>query len=409
MQAQPQNPERTLAGGHQVYRKGNQQLELLISDKTVEKIMGPEPVPTLDIEMPMIANELQRKMVEEIQCVMCLNFPFQPMECKKCNKLFCKHCQQWLLGGAGKHNEDDFADPEKHKLPKEKMAQMSPAERQSYAAQAYQKTVPGFPNKHITPGYDVCCPNCQERGDFLEPVNKVLRNCIDFCEFPHKCWKDGQEIVLWKTMNELQEHAMYECPKYGCDICYHEDYQHMTRAQLFQHIKRECPEVIVQCQVCERDFKRADFASHECLRDIYLKRLRSHQFDVIDYLAEHLMRLRRSKEGLGLCMRQECVDRFKQSSQYKAGQGMISPNTSNQACKCARCQTVVAGYEDSFFCLYCNETYCPPCLGYVKYFDMEELDLLIQDQLGPAQMNALTSGQGSLGGKKMSTNHQMSK
>ena len=78
--------------GHEVYRKG-QQLALLISDKTVEKIMGPEPIPTLDIEMPMIANELQRKMVEEIQCVMCLNFPFSPMECKKCNKLFCKHCQ----------------------------------------------------------------------------------------------------------------------------------------------------------------------------------------------------------------------------------------------------------------------------------------------------------------------------
>ena len=54
--------------------------------------MGPEPVPSLDIELPMIANELQRKMVEEIQCVMCLNFPFSPAECKKCNKLFCRHC-----------------------------------------------------------------------------------------------------------------------------------------------------------------------------------------------------------------------------------------------------------------------------------------------------------------------------
>jgi len=38
-----------------------------------------------------------------------------------------------------------------------------------------------------TPGYDVCCPNCQARGDFMQEVNKVLKNCIDFCEFPHKC------------------------------------------------------------------------------------------------------------------------------------------------------------------------------------------------------------------------------
>lgn len=69
----------------------------------------------------------------------------------------------------------------------------------------------------------------------MQDINKVLRNCIDFCEFPHKCWlgnKNGGQII-WKTMNELQEHALYECPKFGCDICYKEEYQHMTRAQLF--------------------------------------------------------------------------------------------------------------------------------------------------------------------------------
>ena len=40
--------------------------ELLISDKTVQMIMGPDPIPSLDIEMSEIQNELQRKMVEEI-------------------------------------------------------------------------------------------------------------------------------------------------------------------------------------------------------------------------------------------------------------------------------------------------------------------------------------------------------
>ena len=84
--------------------------------------MGPEPIPTLDIEMPLIANELQRKMVEEIQCVMCGNFPFDPMECIKCNKLFCKHCQEQLSGAEGKHNEDDFADPDAHMPSKERLA-----------------------------------------------------------------------------------------------------------------------------------------------------------------------------------------------------------------------------------------------------------------------------------------------
>lgn len=59
----------------------------------------------------------------------------------------------------------------------------------------------------------------------MSDVNKVLRNCIDFCEFPHRCFKGKKSgEIIWKTMNELQEHAMYECPKFGCDICYHEDF-----------------------------------------------------------------------------------------------------------------------------------------------------------------------------------------
>ena len=116
------------------------------------------------------------------------------------------------------------------------------------------------------------------------------------------------------------------------------------------------------------------------MKDLFLKRLKQHQFDVMDYIAEHLMRLRRSKEGLGLCLNRNCVDRFRGSSQYKAGQGMITPNKSNSSCKCLRCKTVVAGYEESFLCMYCDEVYCPSCLGYTKYFDLQELEDMIMVQ-----------------------------
>jgi hypothetical protein len=59
-------------------------------------------------------------------------------------------------------------------------------------------------NEIITPDYDVCCPNCQARGDFLQEVNKVLKNCIDFCEFPHRCYlNDGRGEIIWKTLGEL--------------------------------------------------------------------------------------------------------------------------------------------------------------------------------------------------------------
>ena len=84
-------------------------MELIISDATVEKIMGGEPIPSLDIEMSEIQNELQKKLVEEIECVMCHNFPYSPLECKQCNKLFCKYCQL-QLNQAASHNAPDVFD-----------------------------------------------------------------------------------------------------------------------------------------------------------------------------------------------------------------------------------------------------------------------------------------------------------
>lgn len=52
-----------------------------------------------------------------------------------------------------------------------------------------------------------CCPNCNASGDFLIEINPVVRNCIDFCEFPHKCIKTPKGEVKWMTIRELQKHA----------------------------------------------------------------------------------------------------------------------------------------------------------------------------------------------------------
>jgi hypothetical protein len=63
-------------------------------------------------------------------------------------------------------------------------------------------------NTGSTPDFDVCCPNCQVKGDFLQDVNKVLKNCIDFCEFPHRCPQTNNDgPFIWKTLGELQAHA----------------------------------------------------------------------------------------------------------------------------------------------------------------------------------------------------------
>jgi hypothetical protein len=62
---------------------------LVLPERIVDQLMGPEPVPQIDIEEDEIQNELQKKLVEEIKCVMCNNFPYMPLECKSCHKIFC--------------------------------------------------------------------------------------------------------------------------------------------------------------------------------------------------------------------------------------------------------------------------------------------------------------------------------
>ena len=72
---------------------GQQMYDLVIPDKMVNQIMGPEPAPTIDIEFDEIQNELQKKLVDEICCYMCREFPYMPLECKACHKIFCQNCQ----------------------------------------------------------------------------------------------------------------------------------------------------------------------------------------------------------------------------------------------------------------------------------------------------------------------------
>jgi hypothetical protein len=129
----------------------NQRLDLVSADKTVEKYMGPEPVPTLDIEMEAIQNELQRKMVEEIQCVVCKQFPFKPLECKSCNKLFCKYCQIHLQKG---ENPKSFVQT--HQQFVDRNGNIINESQSDFNTRSGGKAKGDF----MTPEFDVCCPNC---------------------------------------------------------------------------------------------------------------------------------------------------------------------------------------------------------------------------------------------------------
>ncbi len=75
----------------------------------------------------------------------------------------------------------------------------------------------------------------------------------------------------------------------------------MTRAQLYDHLKRDCPECPVMCYVCNKEFIRSEFSDHHCIKDFYIEKLKTYSFDVLENLADKLILHRRQKEGLGLC------------------------------------------------------------------------------------------------------------
>ena len=69
-----------------------ERFDLHISDQTVKDIMGPTPIPSLMIEIDEIQDQFQKMMAQEIQCVVCKEFPHKPLECSSCHKMICEYC-----------------------------------------------------------------------------------------------------------------------------------------------------------------------------------------------------------------------------------------------------------------------------------------------------------------------------
>lgn len=191
--------------------------DLVIPDKTVDKIMGPDPVPQIGIEMEEIQNDLQIKLVQEIACVMCNTFPYMPLECRHCHKILCQYCQIQIHKNPLQAQEDIDID----RMGGDKLAG-SPTARRAQAMRMMannQQQRRSHSPRNIVAGHEIGCPSCKVKGDFLQEVNPIVRNCVDYCEFPHKCNRNTHTV--WKAVRDLQKHAQYdECLKYGCDICY---------------------------------------------------------------------------------------------------------------------------------------------------------------------------------------------
>lgn len=58
--------------------------ELIIDDLAVEKLLGPEAIPKIEIEEQYVKADLEKKLIERYKCTMCSSFPYKALECKKC-------------------------------------------------------------------------------------------------------------------------------------------------------------------------------------------------------------------------------------------------------------------------------------------------------------------------------------
>ena len=70
----------------------SERFDLVISPELVVEIMGPEPIPSLIIEIVKITDPMLKMMVTELVCMSCKEFPYKPVECDKCHKLLCLYC-----------------------------------------------------------------------------------------------------------------------------------------------------------------------------------------------------------------------------------------------------------------------------------------------------------------------------
>ena len=144
---------------------------------------------------------------------------------------------------------------------------------------------------------------------------------------------------------------------------------------MYDHIKIDCPKVKILCQVCNREYGRDEFHRHQCIKDFYVDSLRNMDMELVYALADKLILHKRQKEGLGLCAKYQCVEKHRNSGK-SYNMSMIVQNTEATAVKCFKTGETIAGFEDSYVCIYCGETYSPASLGYMKYYDLEEMEQL---------------------------------
>ena len=104
-----------------------------------------------------------------------------------------------------------------------------------------------------------CCQSCPD----LQPFSsKLMKKQINEQAMTHKCGGETRSYF----MNELFQHMATECTE-GKKICPNCRMEFAQAKECYQHIKKHCEIVALECDTCNKVLPRHKFKEHIC----YLK------------------------------------------------------------------------------------------------------------------------------------------
>ncbi|TNV78395.1 hypothetical protein FGO68_gene1051 [Halteria grandinella] len=150
-----------------------------------------------------------KKLSELLQCSICLGRVIDPLDCKKCDKVYCKEC---LL-------------------------------------------------IHLEKAKNGKCPDCRQSIEVTLKFNRVIKQIYDTIAFNgcSKC-SNGDRMTTDQLVNHLKKECrrvLVKCSSKGC-------LKGVAKRDWEDHLLLECKGRFFECNKCEIQFDRFQFFAHSC-------------------------------------------------------------------------------------------------------------------------------------------------
>ena len=196
-------------------------------------------IPKDGIPFERISSNLDSKLLENKKCSICLNLIWDPIDCSKCQNIFCKYCIDLTLA------------TKKYTCP------LCRKPFKSSKCKALKKLFEGIKIK---------CPNspCDKTPEYLDYIEHLEK-----CNYrKYYCSNEGCDYE--NTLNnkeEMKSHltsCLYRIT--NCVFCNEE----MIANKLENHWKNDCPKFIIICDDCNESMTREYFDNNhtekECMK-----------------------------------------------------------------------------------------------------------------------------------------------